>query len=31
MSSCAIPPADAPVIRLVLAGTGEPLLRMENV
>jgi hypothetical protein len=30
MSSCAIPPADAPVIRLTLAGAGEPLLRMER-
>jgi hypothetical protein len=30
MSSCAIPPADAPVIRLTLAGTGEPLMRMEK-
>jgi len=30
MSSCAIPPADAPVIRLALVGTGEPLLRMER-
>jgi hypothetical protein len=30
MSSCNNPPADAPVIRLTLAGTGEPLLRMEK-
>ncbi len=30
MSSCATPPTDAPVIRLTLAGTGEPLLRMEK-
>ncbi len=30
MSYCANPPDDAPVIRLTLAGTGEPLLRMEK-
>ena len=30
MSSCANPPANAPVLRLTLAGTGEPLLRMEK-
>ena len=30
MSSCANPPDDAPVIRLTLAGIGEPLLRMEK-
>jgi len=30
MSSCAVPPPDAPVIRLTLAGTGESLLRMEK-
>ena len=30
MSYCANPPDDAPVIKLTLAGTGEPLLRMEK-
>jgi len=30
VSSCATPPHDAPVVSLVLAGTGEPLLRMEK-
>ena len=30
MSSCAHPPAATPVIRLTLAGMGEPLLRMEK-
>ena len=30
MSVCAVPPPGAPVIRLTLAGTGEPLLRMEK-
>ncbi|VVC84697.1 thioredoxin family protein [Sideroxydans sp. CL21] len=30
MSSCANSPDDAPVIKLTLAGTGEPLLRMEK-
>jgi len=30
MPICAIPPADAPVLRLTLAGSGEPLLRMEK-
>ena len=30
MSSCATLPANAPVIKLMLAGTGEPLLRMEK-
>ena len=30
MPSCISPPVDAPVIRLTLVGTGEPLLRMER-
>lgn len=30
MTSCAAPPANAPVIHLTLAGSGEPLLRMEK-
>ena len=30
MSSCATPSADAPVIMLILVGTGESLLRMEK-
>ena len=30
MPSCTNPPVDAPAIRLTLAGTGEPLLRMEK-
>jgi hypothetical protein len=30
MSSCANSPEDAPVIKLTLAGTDEPLLRMEK-
>ncbi|GAB4116648.1 MAG: hypothetical protein Fur0026_04070 [Sideroxydans sp.] len=30
MSSCATPPMDAPVVKLTLAGTGEPLLRVEK-
>jgi hypothetical protein len=30
MSSCVPPPADAPVLRLILVGTGESLLRMEK-
>jgi hypothetical protein len=30
MSSCAAPPAHAPVISITLAGSGDPLLRMEK-
>jgi hypothetical protein len=30
MTSCVNPPVDAPLIQLTLAGTGEPLLRMEK-
>jgi hypothetical protein len=30
VSSCATPSPDAPVVSLMLAGTGEPLLRMEK-
>jgi len=30
MSSCATPPANAPAISVTLAGSGEPLLRMEK-
>lgn len=30
MTSCVNPPVDAPLIQLMLAGTGEPLLRMEK-
>ncbi|OIR02114.1 hypothetical protein GALL_157320 [mine drainage metagenome] len=30
MQSCTSPPVDAPIIRLTLVGTGEPLLRMER-
>jgi hypothetical protein len=30
MSSCATPPTHAPVISITLAGSGEPLLRMEK-
>ena len=30
MTSCAAPPPGAPVIKLILAGTGEPLLRLEK-
>jgi len=30
MSSCAAPPANAPVVSITLAGSGEPLLRMEK-
>jgi len=30
MSSCVAPPANAPVISVTLAGSGEPLLRMEK-
>jgi len=30
MSSCAAPPANAPVISITLAGSGDPLLRMEK-
>ena len=30
MSTCAVPPLDAPVINLVLVGAGEPLLRLEK-
>lgn len=30
MSACAVSPPGAPMIRLTLAGTGEPLLRMEK-
>jgi len=30
MSVCATPPPDAPVVRLILAGAGEALLRMEK-
>lgn len=30
MSSCATPPKNAPVVSITLAGTGEPLLRMEK-
>ena len=30
MSACVTPPAHAPVVSLTLAGSGEPLLRMEK-
>jgi hypothetical protein len=30
VSTCSTPPPAAPVIKLMLAGTGEPLLRMEK-
>lgn len=30
MSSCATPPTNAPVASITLAGSGEPLLRMEK-
>ena len=30
MSSCVTPPTNAPVVSLTLAGSGEPLLRMEK-
>jgi len=30
MSSCATPAANAPAISVTLAGSGEPLLRMEK-
>ncbi len=30
MMACATPPAEAPVMRLTLAGSGEPLLRMQK-
>lgn len=30
MTSCAAPPVNAPFIHLTLAGSGEPLLRMEK-
>lgn len=30
MSSCAAPPTNAPVVSVMLAGSGEPLLRMEK-
>jgi len=30
VSSCAAPPANVPVISIKLAGSGEPLLRMEK-
>jgi len=30
MSSCTVPPANAPAISVTLAGSGEPLLRMEK-
>jgi hypothetical protein len=30
MSTCVTPPSHAPVVSLTLAGSGEPLLRMEK-
>lgn len=30
MSSCAAPPTHAPVVSITLAGSGEPLLRLEK-
>lgn len=30
MLSCATPPTNAPVVSITLAGSGEPLLRMEK-
>jgi len=30
VSSCATPPTNAPVVSITLAGSGEPLLRMEK-
>ena len=30
MSACSTPPPGAPLLRLTLVGTGEPLLRMEK-
>ncbi len=30
MTTCGVLPTDAPVIALILVGTGEPLLRLEK-
>lgn len=30
MSGCRVPPSGAPVLKLTLAGSGEPLLRLEK-
>ncbi len=30
VSSCATPPTNAPVVSITLAGSGDPLLRMEK-